>query len=86
MKNSIQKTTIMLVAVITICLAAGNPLFAQDQETVGLITAADLAFIQAEPQGIVKEAASLGRGRNVSLISAADIAFISRPFSASDAA
>ncbi len=80
MKTTIQKTAIILFVVMSIGLVSGNPLFAQDQESVGLINAADLAFIQAEPRGIRTSVANLSRGQNISLISSADLAFVSQPF------
>ncbi len=82
MKNTVRKTAIILVAILVSTGVSGNVLLAGDRAPVGLITAADLAFITGEPQGIVPAVPADAPAFSSNLISAADLAFITSPFSA----
>ena len=81
MKTNIQKTAVIIVTVMTIGLVAANPLFAEDQETIGLISVTDLAFIQGDFHGPAQNIGVLAQDHTISLISSTDLAFISQPFS-----
>ena len=81
MKTIIQKAAIILAVVITVGLTAGNPLFAEDQGSIGLIPASDLTFIQAGFKRVESGAVIMSREQTLSLISSTDLAFISQPFS-----
>ena len=83
MKNSIQKTAIILVAITVTLLVSGNVLMAGDRSSGDLITAADLAFIKAAPTGIATGAVTDRQAQSVGLITPADYAFIAREYSAS---
>jgi hypothetical protein len=83
MKNSIQKTTILLVAISSILLASGNVLMAADRQSGDLITAADLAFVKASPQGIVTPVTPAGQIQPGGMITASDYAFVAQPFAES---
>jgi hypothetical protein len=82
MQNIVQKSAVALAAVIAITLVSGNALYAQDRNSGSLITAQDLAFIEAGPVYTQTKIASVKHTPPVGLITAADYAFAARPYSA----
>jgi len=83
MQNSIQKTAIALVVIATTLLVSGNVLMAEDRKAGDVITAADLAFIQAAPTGIAATVATDRPAQSAGLITPADYAFAIRAYAAS---
>lgn len=83
MQNRIQKTAIVLFAITVTLLVSGNVLMADNRETGDVITAADLAFIQAAPTGIATGVATDGPAPSVGLITPADYAVVAREYAAS---
>lgn len=82
MKNSIQKTASVIVAITAILLISGNVLMADDREAGDVISAADLAFIKAAPTGISTGVVTDRQAPSVGLINPADYAFVARKYAA----
>lgn len=80
MQRTIKKTAIILVGMLTIALVSGNILMAQESEVGGLITDADLAFIQASPRSISTPVAAADQTQPVGLITAADYTFVAQTY------
>ena len=80
MQSSRPKTASVIVVITVILLASGNVLMAEEQPSGNLITAADLAFIKKNPEGIATPRATADRLQPVGMITAADFAFVAQPF------
>lgn len=83
MKNSIQKTAIVIAAIAATLLVSGNVLMAEDRKAGDVITAADLTLIKAAPNGIATRVATAKPSQSAGLITPADYAFAVREYSAS---
>ena len=81
MLTTIKKTTVVLAAILTIGLTSGNALLAEDRAIEGVISAADLAFIETGYSNAGNGGATADRLKPAGLLSAEDFAFIRSPFS-----
>ena len=89
MKKTTKKTTIVLVGILSICLVAGNILFAAEKTpgnqtpSAGLIDASDYANIatgSSKTAATDTDRAVEARSIGGDVITPADVAFVSRPF------
>jgi CBS domain-containing protein len=81
MQNIVQKPAAALAAVIAITLMSGNALYAQDLNSGSLITAQDLAFIEAGPVYTQTKIVPVKHNPPAGLITAADYEFVARLYS-----
>jgi hypothetical protein len=81
MKNTTKKTVIVLVAILSISLVAGNILFAGgvSESSAGLVSSNDFAFISSNFSADTN-ARSNWNSQSSGLVSAEDAAFAAEPY------
>jgi len=80
MHTTIQKSIAGIITLTTIILVSGTGIFAQDQMPGNVVTADDLAFIQAQPTGTVTKVASRAAETAGGPVATADHAFAAQPY------